>query len=69
MVSGTISPQEIIDNTYNLNISRYVSTAETEKEVGLKVVHDDLEAIELKLNEAKKCHNAFLAELGLAPLP
>jgi type I restriction-modification system DNA methylase subunit len=61
--------REIIDNDYNLNISRYVSTAEAEQEIDLTNVHADLEAIELKINEAKKRHNAFLVELGLAPLP
>jgi type I restriction enzyme M protein len=61
--------QEIIDNAYNLNISRYVSTAEAEKEIKLEAVHAELEAIELKIDEAKKRHNAFLVELGLAPLP
>lgn len=61
--------QEIIDNDYNLNISRYISTAEAEREIDLKAVHAELETIESEINKAKKRHNAFLAELGLAPLP
>lgn len=61
--------QEIIDNDYNLNISRYVSTAEAEKEVDLKAVHADLKKIESEIDKAKKRHNTFLVELGLAPLP
>ncbi|WP_027079227.1 type I restriction-modification system subunit M [Luteimonas mephitis] len=61
--------QEIIDNDYNLNISRYVSTAEAEKEIVLKDVHAELEAIATEIDKAKQRHNAFLAELGLAPLP
>lgn len=61
--------QEIIDNDYNLNISRYVSTAEPEKEIDLAVVHGDLVKIERELTEAKVRHNAFLVELGLPPLP
>lgn len=64
-----VAMQEIIDNDYNLNISRYVSTAEAEQEIDLGAVHAELEAIELKIDEAKKRHNAFLVELGLAPLP
>jgi type I restriction enzyme M protein len=64
-----VSMQEIIGNDYNLNISRYVSTAQAETEIDLKAVHADLEAIELEIDEAKKRHNAFLAELGLARLP
>ncbi|HET8941703.1 MAG TPA: type I restriction-modification system subunit M [Rudaea sp.] len=67
--SRRVPMQEIIDNDYNLNISRYVSTAEAEKEIDLKSVHAELEAIESKIEEAKKRHNAFLVELGLAPLP
>ncbi|MEO9078128.1 MAG: type I restriction-modification system subunit M, partial [Rhodanobacter sp.] len=67
--SRRVSMKEIIDNDYNLNISRYVSTAEDEKEIDLGAVHTELQAIESKIDEAKKRHNAFLAELGLAPLP
>lgn len=54
---------------YNLNISRYVSTAVAEKPIDLKAVHADLVAIEKKITEAKAKHNAFLEELGLPPLP
>jgi type I restriction enzyme M protein len=61
--------QEIIDNDYNLNISRYVSTAETEAEIDLASVHAELSTIEKALAEAKSRHNAFLIELGLPPLP
>ncbi|HVI58241.1 MAG TPA: type I restriction-modification system subunit M [Luteimonas sp.] len=64
-----VSMQEIIDNDYNLNISRYVSIAEADAEIDLKAVHADLESIELQICEAKKRHNAFLIELGLPPLP
>ena len=67
--SRRVSMQEIIDNDYNLNISRYVSTAEAEKEIDLAVVHADLMKIEAELAEAKARHNVFLAELGLAVLP
>jgi len=61
--------QEIIDNDYNLNISRYVSTAETEAEIDLASVHAELSTIEKTLAEAKSRHNAFLIELELPPLP
>lgn len=67
--SRRVSKQEIIDNDYNLNISRYVSTAEAEREVDLAAVHAELEAIERQLSDAKARHNAFLDELGLAKLP
>lgn len=67
--SRRVSMKEIVDNDYNLNISRYVSTAEVEREVDLKAVHCDLEAIQLQIDEAKARHNAFIMELGLSPLP
>ena len=67
--SKRVSMERIAEEGYNLNISRYVSTAEAEKEIKLDAVHTELEAIELKIDEAKKRHNAFLVELGLAPLP
>ena len=67
--SRRVAMREIIDNDYNLNISRYVSTAEAEPEIDLAAVHGDLVQIERELAAAKAKHNAFLVELGLAPLP
>lgn len=67
--SRRVAMREIIDNDYNLNISRYVSTAEAEPEIDLVAVHGDLVQIERELAAAKAKHNAFLVELGLAPLP
>lgn len=67
--SRRVSMKEIVENDYNLNISRYVSTAEADKEIDLKAVHADLKAIASKIEKAKERHNAFLAELGLRPLP
>jgi type I restriction enzyme M protein len=67
--SRRVSMQEIIDNDFNLNISRYVSTAQAEKEVDLVAVHAELVQIEQDLAEARARHNAFLVELGLEVLP
>ncbi len=67
--SRRVAMKEIIDNDYNLNISRYVSTATAEREIHLEAVHADLKTIESTIEQAKKRHNAFLAELGLKPLP
>ncbi|MDY4282013.1 type I restriction-modification system subunit M [Xanthomonas sp. LF06-19] len=60
---------EIERNDFNLNISRYVSTAQAEEEIDLVAVHANLVEIEKDIAEAKRRHNAFLAELGLPPLP
>lgn len=67
--SRRVPMQEIVDNDYNLNISRYVSTAVAEPEIDLPAVHDELMDIDRQLANARKRHNAYLAELGLAPLP
>ena len=64
-----VSMKEIIENDYNLNISRYVSTAEPEAEIDLKATHQQLVDIEAEIRAASKKHNAFLKELGLPPLP
>ena len=67
--SRRVSMKEIADNDFNLNISRYVSTAEAEREIDLMKTHHDLVAIEKELRAATAKHNAFLKELGLPLLP
>jgi type I restriction enzyme M protein len=64
-----VSMQEIIDNDYNLNISRYVSTAGSEAEIDLAATHAELVKLDGELRAAKNRHNAFLQELGLPLLP
>ena len=65
----SVSMEEIEKNDFNLNISRYVSTAKSEPKVNLQDVHKGLVALETKLNDALSTHNRFLKELGLSPLP
>ena len=60
---------EIEANGWNLNISRYVSTAEAEPEVDLAATHAELVRIDAEVRAATARHNAFLKELGLPPLP
>ena len=60
---------EIEENDFNLNISRYVSTAEPEVEIDLVETHRELVAIEDEIDQAKARHNEFLEQLGLEPLP
>ncbi|MBB3844226.1 type I restriction-modification system subunit M [Xanthomonas arboricola] len=67
--SKRISMKRIAEEGYNLNISRYVSTAKADKEINLESVYVDLKAIESELEKAKRRHNTFLVELGLRPLP
>ena len=61
--------EEIANNDYNLNISRYISTAKAEEEIDLKAVNARLVEFDSKITEATKKHNAFLKELGLPLLP
>ena len=60
--------QEIKENDYNLNITRYVSLAQEEKPIDLQEVHDKLVEIEKEIVKARDKHNEFLKELGLPPL-
>ena len=60
---------EIAKNDFNLNISRYISTAIAEADIDLAATHADLVEIEKAVAVAKQKHNAFLIELGLSPLP
>ena len=67
--SRCVSMEEIENNEFNLNISRYVSTAKQEEIIDVEQVNRELVEIENRLNKAKKTHNQFLKELGLKELP
>ena len=66
--SRKVSMEEIEKNEYNLNISRYVSTAKPEPIIDLKAVNDELKALQNSADKAADTHNAFLKELGLPPV-
>jgi len=67
--SRRVGMAEIEQNDFNLNISRYVSTAEAEEEIVLSSVHAELVELEQTRKAALDKHNAFLKELGLPLLP
>jgi type I restriction enzyme M protein len=67
--SRRVDMAEIEENDFNLNISRYISTAVGEAEIDLEATHGELVEIEKFMAAAKDKHNAFLSELGLSPLP
>jgi type I restriction enzyme M protein len=50
---------EVVKNEYNLNISRYVSTAMEEELIDLEEVNRKLVDIEKELTRAKETHNQF----------
>ena len=64
-----VEMDEIRGHDFNLNISRYVSTAEPEPEIDLAAVREDLNSIENVIRESTSKYNGFLKELGLPPLP
>lgn len=66
--SRKVSMEEIEKNDYNLNISRYVSTAEPEKQINLVAVNKDLMSINKQIALKTKEHNEFLKELGLGTI-
>jgi len=60
-----VSIEEIEKNGYNLNISRYVSTAEDEIEIDLDKVNERLTSINERIETKTKEHNEYLKELKL----
>jgi len=67
--SRRVEMAEIEKNDFNLNISRYISTAVEAAEINLEDTHATLIEIEQAIQTAKRKHNLFLQELGLHPLP
>ena len=67
--SRRVEMDEIKKNDFNLNISRYISTATAEDEIDLKATHKKLLETEKSIRTATDKHNKFLKELGLPPLP
>jgi type I restriction enzyme M protein len=63
--SRRVSMEEIEKNDFNLNISRYVSTATSAVTIDLLAVNEELINIEKRAKEAADKHNQFLKELGL----
>ena len=60
-----VSMEEIEKNDFNLNISRYVSTAKPEPIIDLEEVHTKLVDVEKKIKISREEHNSYLRELGL----
>ena len=67
--SRRVSMEEIEDNDFNLNISRYVSTAKPEELVDLQAVHSGIVDLQKAIVKATKAHNKYLGELELPTLP
>ena len=67
--SKRIGMDRIAEEGYNLNISRYISTAVGEEEIELLATQNELVEIEKRIRASTSKHNTFLKELGLSPLP
>jgi type I restriction enzyme M protein len=67
--SRRVEMAEIQKNDFNLNISRYISTAVAEEEINLQTLNAELVALDQQIREARDLHNAFLEELNLPLLP
>ncbi len=67
--SRRVEMAEIEKNDFNLNISRYISTAVGEEEIDLEATNQTLVDIERDIQKALNAHNGFLKELGLPLLP
>lgn len=67
--SRRVSIDEIETNDFNLNISRYISTAQPEPIIDIAKVNSDLQEIEKAIKTHTDKHNEYLKELGLDLLP
>ena len=67
--SKRIAMERIAEEGYNLNISRYISTATAEEEIELGATNEKLVELEQRIQAATRKHNKFLKELNQAPLP
>jgi type I restriction enzyme M protein len=63
--SRRVSMDEIAENNYNLNISRYVDTSEEEAEIDIQAVMQNIKALEGKRADLDKEIEVYLKELGL----
>lgn len=67
--SKRVSMDRIAEEGFNLNISRYISTAVGEEEIELAATHQKLVELDESIRIATAKHNAFLKELGLPLMP
>ncbi len=63
-----VSMEEIEKNDFNLNISRYVSTAKPEPVIDLKEVNSKIVDVEKRIKASREEHNAYLKQLKLKPI-
>ncbi|HCI28655.1 MAG TPA: type I restriction-modification system subunit M [Fervidobacterium sp.] len=62
--SSVVEKQDIVDNDYNLNISRYVDTTEKEEEIDIDNVLKEIKELKTNMTNTEKKLNEYLKELG-----
>ncbi len=62
--SRIVTLDEIKENDYNLNISRYIDTTEEEEQIDVTQAIQELKQLELERNEIEVTMYSFLKELG-----
>ena len=61
-----VKMNEIIENDYNLNVSRYIDTSEPEEIVDIKATMQTIAKLEKEEKEIDEELNGYLIELGFA---
>ena len=64
-----VEMSEIEKNDFNLNISRYISTATADEVIELQAINSELISLDQAIADARDKHNSFLRELELPLLP
>ena len=59
------SKEEIEENSYNLNISRYVDTFEEEEMVDMDHIKKEISSIREEIKEVEAIMNKYLEALGV----
>ena len=62
--SRIVTLDEIKENDYNLNISRYIDTTEEEEQIDVAQAIKELQQLEQERNEIEEKMYSFLKELG-----
>ena len=60
-----VTPKEIVENDFNLNITRYVDTFEEEEEIDIEANLKELAEIDVELAEVEKEMAQHLKALGI----
>jgi len=64
--SRQVSNAEIEENDFNLNISRYITTAKPEEIIDLKEENEKIAELDKTIKKSQDAHNVFLKALGVA---